>query len=229
MEVNKEETITTTNNIEREANMPVRRKETIAPKETKKSKNETPTLSVNEIIPEQRENLIQLHSNIRRKKALEDSVKSDPAKAELIDIAKERMFKDGDNKSFYVDLHDDGKQLLVKPNTRRWPVTEDQIGKIEKVIEDAGYDAGDYYHESHQIKINADKIHDRLGEENYYTFQAELAAFMAEHKVSDCFSQLVEFMPKTDFHTSRLALPCEVNMGIEKIKPTTVSIETKLK
>ena len=204
----------------------ITRKETIVPEKPKaKSKSNTPTLTVAELMPERETEMVKLHSVIRQAKSAADALKASQAKVDLIQAAKQKMFTSGLG-SFYLDLGD-GMKLLLKPSTRRYPLTDAVATQVEKVMEDAGYDAGDYYHESHQIKIDADKINTRLSEDNYMEFQADMAELMAKYKLGDCWAMETQIMPNSDFFEARNALPLEVNEGLEKCKPSTISVEAK--
>jgi hypothetical protein len=166
-----------------------------------------------------------LHRLIEERKVIEDGFKSDPTKKELLEEARDAIFSNRAG-SFYVDL-DDGKSLLVKPNSRRYALTEAHTEKIESIIESAGYDAGDYYHESQSITMDADSIYGRMSEKGYGKFQSDLAEFMADRGLGDCWEMVSSVIAKPDFAVARHGLPVDVNMAIEKVKPMPIGVEAK--
>jgi hypothetical protein len=166
-----------------------------------------------------------LHRLIEERKVIEDGFKSDPTKKALLEQARDAIFSNRSG-SFYVDLND-GKSLLVKPNSRRYALTEDHAEKIEDIIETAGYDAGDYYHESQAITMDADSIYGRVSEEGYGKFQSDLAEFMADRGLGDCWEMTSSIIAKPDFPVARHGLPVDVNMAIEKVKPMPIGVEAK--
>jgi hypothetical protein len=49
----------------------------------------------------------------------------------------------------------------------------------------------------------------------------------AKVALGDCWEMKESIMPKNDFFTSRHTLPVKVNMDIEEVKPSTISVEAK--
>ena len=205
--------------------MPITKKHaSVKTKKTSTSKSTTPHLAAHELsISEQ--DLVGLHTAIENAKIATEALACNEPKKALLTEARERIFNERMG-AFYVDL-DDGRQLLLKPNTRRWPLNTAQATKIEEIIEDAGHDAGDYYMESHEIKIDADTAHDRLGEDEYMKFQSELGEFMSKRGLGDCWEMKESILPRTDFFESRHTLPVNINLDIEEVKPSTISVEAK--
>ena len=189
-----------------------------------KGKSTTPRINPADINMEGKE-LIALFGLIERAKTAGAAAGSCATKASLLDNARSRIFEQSKG-AFIVELGD-GKTIMVKPSTRRYALTALQAESIEELIDQAGYDAGDYYHESHKISIDADTAHARLGEDKYMDFQADLGDLMAKYKLGDSWNMTEEIIAKEDFHESRHKLPPELNMDIEKIKPSTISIEAK--
>jgi len=206
--------------------MPIAKKSKTKSKTTK-SRSNTLHITPAEIgISE--ESLNKLHSVIEEKKKINSLWDSCPIKAEVLDATRKRMFGSRGG-SFYIDLpHRDGmKQILVKPSSFRGSLSDAQAENIEEIIEGAGYDAGDYYHESQSITMDADTIYDRLGEDEYGTFQSDLAEFMSKRGLGDCWEMKCSIKPKPDWNESRHGLPNEVNLEIETIAPTIISIQAK--
>jgi len=211
--------------------MPIKRKTNNAPTSAKKSKSTTPHYAAKDLGLDAKK-LTKLHKSIGELKAATDAMKDHPIKGEVISKARELVLS-RQATSFYIDLSD-GKSLLMKPNTRRYPLNDTAAEAIERVIEfddkekPTGYDISDYYQESQQIKLDADSIHDRLGEDEYATFQADLAEFLAKRKLGDCWEMSSTLTAKPDFYqTSRFGLPLEINQKIEEIQPQVISITAK--
>jgi hypothetical protein len=204
--------------------MPIAKKKTTKNATKAKSRSNTPRLTPKDVgVPKKR--LADLHDLIERKKEVVDDLESNETKAVVQDAVRRKMFEERGG-SFYIDI-EGGKSLLLKPVKRSYPLSEVVAEKIEETIEDAGFDAGDYYHESQGIKMDADSIYDRMGEKDYGKFQADLAAFMAKRGLGDCWEMTCSIIAKPDFFTSRFGLPTEVNLAIEEIKPMSVSVEAK--
>lgn len=214
--------------------MPYKRKTNNAPASAKKSKSTTPHYSATDLGLDAKK-LTKLHESIGELKAATDAMKDHPIKGVVLSKARELILSRQAN-SFYIDL-EDGKSLLMKPNTRRYALNDTAAEAIERVIEfkeeddkevPTGYDVSDYYQESQQIKLDADSIHDRLGEDEYATFQADLAEFMATRKLGDCWEMSSTLTAKPDFYqTSRFGLPLEINQKIEEIQPQVISVTAK--
>ena len=117
----------------------------------------------------------------------------------------------------------DGRRLLLAQARER--IFKQEL--IEDIIERSGNGAGDYYHESHEIKVDADTLFERLGEDRYMEYQSDLAELMAKYEAGDCWSMTEVVIAKPDFHESRYNLPPSVNLEIEEVKPTTIAIEAK--
>ena len=150
------------------------------------------------------------------------------AKKELFDAIREKIFAGG-NKSAYIEGFAPGKRLVVKTNTRLFPLSEHEAELISDVIESGGlHDAGDYYFESQQIGIGADKAYERLGEVNYDKFVEDFRKLLTKHKIADLVEFNSKIMPKADWPDKRLGLPPHVNMAIEGIKATSMSCEAKV-
>lgn len=215
--------------------MPIKRKTNNAPTSAKKSKSKTPHYSA-KVLGLDAKKLTKLHKNIGELKEATDAMKDHPTKGDVLGKARELVLSRQAN-SFYIDL-DDGKSLLIKPNTRRYALNDTAAEAIERAIEfkkdedeeevPTGYDVSDYYQESQEIKLDADSIHDRLGEDEYATFQADLAEFMATRKLGDCWEMSSTLTAKPDFYqTARFGLPLEINQKIEEIQPQVISITAK--
>jgi hypothetical protein len=144
----------------------------------------------------------------------------------LLDTVRSMMFEGG-AKSAYVNLPG-GKQLLVKTNTRLFPITEMQAGLITEIIEAGGtHDAGDYYYEHEDLGVNADSAFDRLGGDKYDEFVKAFKVLLARFEIGDLVDSKTQIMPRSDFMEKRMALPPHVNMAIEGVKPTSMSIEAR--
>jgi hypothetical protein len=174
--------------------------------------------------------LERLHGLIEARKKINSDWDDSVDKNSLLDLARERMFTERGG-SFYVDLPfvkgKGRKQILVKPSSARRALSDIQAEKIENIIEDAGYDAGEYFHESQSISLDADSIFDRLGEDDYSVFQADLAEFMAERNLGDCWEMKCSIKAKNNFADARHGLPNAVNMQLEEVSPSTISIQAK--
>ena len=203
--------------------MPIAKKSSTAPKGATKSKSNTPHLGLKDVgitAPKAK----ALHSLIEQVKQVASDLKEDPTKMEILDVARRKIFEERAG-SFYVDIAK-GLSLLIKPSSRRYPLSDEAAERIEEIVENAGYDAGDFYHESHEIKMDADSIYERLGgDDEYEQFQADLAEFMHDRKLGDCWEMKSSIIQKPD--ANRHGLPVEVNMEIEKVKPMTIAVEAK--
>lgn len=205
--------------------MPIgKKKSKVATTKKTTSKSNTPRFTPREL-GIARSDLLTAHEAITEAKVATSAVKQSEGKLLLQERSREKQFDDRVT-AFYADLGD-GKLLLVKPSTRRYALTANQAEAIEEIIEDAGYDAGDYYHESHKIELDADAIYDRLGERKYGKLQAEIAALMSEYGCGDCWEIKEEIIARPEMPEKRLSLPKEVNMAIEGVKPMTISVEAK--
>ena len=191
---------------------------------TTKSASTTPHITPKEVGITKKA-LTALHDDVEGAKFATDALKGNDTKEQLLTAARKRQFTN-EVGAFYVDL-DEGRSILVKPSTRRYPLTDAQAEKVEEIIDGAGYDAGDFYIQSHSISIDADNVHDRLGEKKYADFQAAVAALMSKFKCGDCWEMKEKVIAKSDFFDSRTSLPVDVNMDIEEVKPSTISIEAK--
>jgi hypothetical protein len=186
--------------------------------------------------------LLVLHDQKLRAKAATSRVKAQTGAGgtgkKLLDAVRSMMFEGG-AKSAYVNLPD-GKQLLVKTNTRLFPLDEMQAGLITEIIEGSGRnvhsehvtpdhdrDAGDYYYEHEDLGINADAAFERLGEEKYERFVKEFKVLLARFEIGDLVLSDTVIMPRSDFMDKRMSLPPHVNMAIEGVKPTSMSIEAR--
>lgn len=203
--------------------MPINKKSQTNTK-PKKSASNTPRITPKQAGVAEKK-LIDLHKRIEQNKALASALKDDATREDLLDYARDNMFN-ARGGSFHVDLPD-GKSLLVKPSSRVYPINEVQQDAIDKILTDEGEDINDYYHETQSITLDADRIYDRLDEDDYSQFQADLAEFMSDRKLGDCWSMSTSVSPKSDWPTKRLSLPPSVNLEIEKIKPTVISLEAK--
>jgi hypothetical protein len=204
--------------------MPIGKKKSKVATTKKTSKSNTPRFTPKELGITKRE-LLAAHEAITEAKVATSAVKQSEGKLLLQERSREKQFDDRVT-AFYADLGD-GKLLLVKPSTRRYPLTANQAEEIEEIIEGAGYDAGDYYHESHKIELDADAIYDRLGERAYGKLQAEVAALMSKFGCGDCWEIKEEIIARPEMPEKRLALPKDVNLAIEAVKPMTISVEAK--
>lgn len=214
--------------------MPIAKKKTaIKASKGTSSKSSTPRVNPDDIGLDPDE-LNHLHSTLECAKIASDAAKTIEAKRDLQDAARKRIFGNGQRGAFRVQL-EDGKTLLVKPSSRRYALDEQQAEAIEEVIEKAGFDAGEYYHESHEISIDANIIFERLGEDEYMRFQAQLGSFLSSYvkndgkiePLGDCWGMKETIIAREDFDTKRHALGKKVNLKIEEIKPMTISIEAK--
>lgn len=203
--------------------MPINKKSKTNTK-PKKSASTTPHISPKESGVSEAK-LSGLHKRIEQVKALTSSLKDDAIKEKVLDYARLNLFGNRGG-SFHIDLSD-GKTLLVKPSTRVYPVNDVQVEAIDAILDAAGEDINDYYHESQKINLDADRIYGRLGEDDYSQFQADLAEFMSDRKLGDCWDMSTSIAPKPDFPTKRMSLPTEVNLEIEKVKATTIALEAK--
>ena len=204
--------------------MPIKKKTTTAPKSASKSKSNTPHIQPS-VVGIKAKSLVGLHDNIEKLKKAKSAMEDDPTRGELLSKARELAIKERMG-SFYVDLPDN-KSLLVKPSTRRYPLSDVAAERVEEIIDDAGYESSDYYQESQEIKMDANAIYDRLGDDDWGTFQGDLAEFMSERGLGDCWEIVSKITAKPDFYDSRHGLPNEVNLEIEKVAPTSVSITAK--
>lgn len=205
--------------------MPITSKKSLtAKKKTTKSRSKTPRIKAKELDIDI-DDLIALHEKIEEAKVVGDELKCSDGRRLLLAQARERIFKQ-ERGSFVVELEND-RVLMVKPSTRRYPLDARQQELIEDIIERSGNDAGDYYHESHEIKVDADTLFERLGEDRYMEYQSDLAELMAKYEAGDCWSMTEVVIAKPDFHESRYNLPPSVNLEIEEVKPTTIAIEAK--
>jgi hypothetical protein len=213
--------------------MPIAKKKTaIKASKVSSSKAKTPRITPAELGIDE-DKLEFLHEAIERAKLASDTASGCEVKRDLQDAARKRIFG-GDKGAFRVELRD-GKTLLLKPSTRQYPLTDEQAARIEEIIESAGFDAGDYYHESHAIEIDANTIYGRLGDDEYMRFQAALGRFLSTYtkedgkmeSLGDCWSMKETIIARPNFHESRFELGKRVNLKIEDVKPMTISVEAK--
>ena len=113
--------------------MPIKKKTTTAPKSVSKSKSNTPHIQPS-MVGIKAKSLVGLHDNIEKLKKAKSAMEDDPTRGELLSKARELAIKERMG-SFYVDLPDN-KSLLVKPSTRRYPLSDVAAERVEEIIDD---------------------------------------------------------------------------------------------
>lgn len=194
-----------------------------------KASSDVPTYTCEELglNPSDVEEVHELTLNAKTAKSKLDAENGQGGKKkEIFDAIRKKMFEGG-GKSAYIDVTET-KQVLVKTNTRLFALDEQQVDLITEVIEAGGHhDAGDYYHESQSVGYDADLVYERLGEKGNDKFVDDFRKLLAKHGVGDLVKFASVVMPREGFHDIRMALPPKVNMAIEGIKPTSLSLQAK--